>query len=207
MKTEFLDFSGHGNKDRTTPLRLPYLLLYCSLRLRHLAGRLSLHVDCWGHLLLQRRWKRSGRQGHALRLDLHLDLRLGRRFHELGLLLLRELQGGRERRHGDVGGLQARRQLGRRRVQAGRVLHWRALGGVVLLLALLLPRQLHRLGSGRHPTCRARGDTAQVRLKHPCTLISGGNRLRIEWFCYLLCHKTPSLENTTSQSQNKSPLQ
>lgn len=166
MKTVFLDFTGHGNKHIATPLALPYLLLDRSLRLRHLVGRLSLHVDCWWHLLLERCWKRSGRQGHTLGLDLHLDLWLGRRFHELRLLL-RELQGGRERRHGDVGGLQARRQLRRRRVQARRVLHRRALGGVVLLLALLLPCQLHRLGSGRHSTCRARGDTARMRLKCP----------------------------------------
>lgn len=132
-----------------------YLLLYCSLRLRHLVWCLSLYMDCWWHLLLKWSWKRSGSQGDALGLDLHLNLGLSRRFHYLWLLL-RNLQCSWKRRHGDIHRLQPPRQLRRRRMQTCCVLHRRAFGRVVLLLALFLSSQLHRLRSGRHSTYKAK---------------------------------------------------
>ena len=203
----FLDFTGHWNKHIFIPIKFTYLLLYCSLWLWHLVWCLSLHMDCWWHLLLKWCWKWSGSQGYTLRLDLHLNLRLNWRFHYLWLLLWK-LQCSWERRHGDIRRLQSPWQLWRRCMQTCCVLHRRAFRWVILLLTLFLSSQLYSLRSGRHSTYKARGNTAQMKLKRPMLFIdikrkSNANRL----ICYLLCHKTPSLENTTSQSQNKSPLQ
>lgn len=182
------DFSGHCSKCTFTPIKFTNLRLYRSWRLWHLVRCQSLHVDRWWHLLLQRGRQRSRAQGHALRLDLHLDLSLSWSFHDLRLLL-GKLQSGR---HGAAGRLQPPRQLRRRGVQAGGVLHRGAFGRVVLLLALLLPRQLHGLRSGRHSTCTARGNTALITSKHP-TLSTDIKRKSVanRLICYLLCHKTP----------------
>lgn len=203
----FLHCTEHEYRFILTSTTFTYLLLYCSLRLWHLVWCLPLYMDCWWHLLLKWSWKWSGSQGYALGLDLHLNLGLSRRFHYLWLLL-RNLQCSWKRRHGDIHRLQPPWQLRRRRMQTCCVLHRRAFGRVVLLLALFLSSQLHRLRSGRHSTYKAKGNTTQIKLEGPVLFTHikrkpTANRL----ICYLLRHKTRSLENTTSQSQNKSLVQ
>lgn len=95
----------------------------------------------------------AGRQHGTARL--HLDLRLelptglSRVVNTLGLLGERHGQA----RHGQGALGQAAGQLGRRGVQAGRVLHRGPFRRVVLLLVLLLACNLDRLRGRRHSAC------------------------------------------------------
>lgn len=108
-------------------------------------------------------WRRSrelagwGRGDGGIRLlRLHRDLELGLWLYHLRLL--GELQRRRQGHGGEAGCGQPAGELWRRRVQAGGILHRRPRGGVILLLALLLSRELSSLRGGRHSSCK-RGET------------------------------------------------
>ena len=113
--------------------------------------RLQLRVEGRLHLLLELGLELGVGVHGSAHGPLHLDLggRLGGVIQQLGLL--GECQG--QTPHGEDALGHAAWQLGGRGVQAGGVLHRRPFGRVVLLLGLLLPRDLDRLGVWRHPTC------------------------------------------------------
>lgn len=94
-----------------------------------------------------------------LRRDLELHVRLHRR------RLLRKVQRWREGCGGKAGGGQPARELRRRGVQAGGVLHRGPRGWVVLLLALLLSGELGSLRGRRHSSL-SRGH--ELLKRNPC---------------------------------------